>query len=273
MAKRSLLITGGAGFIGSSFVEHIMKKYPSYKVKVLDLMSYAGNPENIPGELRRRKNFHFRYGNVCSASLVDEMLAGVDTVVHFAAETHVARSIYDNGDFYQTDVLGTQAVANAVVKNRNVRRFVHVSTSEVYGTAEREPMDEEHPLKPRSPYASAKAGADRLVYSYVATYDIPAVIVRPFNNYGPRQHLEKLVPRFITSALMDRPLTVHGKGRVVLLNREVNMRAGRTPTARNSIAGVAEELTARNALAVDAPVGAFEVIVLGRPSVVMLDDD
>src|SRR5207302_8785122 len=112
-----------------------------------------------------------------------------------------------------TDVLGTQAVANAVVKHKErVERFIHISTSEVYGTALTDKMSEEHPLNPLSPYASAKAGADRLVYSYWATYKIPAVIVRPFNNYGPRQHLEKLIPRFITSCLLDEPLTVHGDG-------------------------------------------------------------
>jgi dTDP-glucose 4,6-dehydratase len=126
----------------------------------------------------------------------------------------VARSIFDDRIFFETDVLGTQSVASAVAKSaRTIDRFLHVSTSEVYGTAEAEVMDEEHPLKPRSPYASAKAGADRLVYSYLCTYDLPAVIVRPFNNYGPYQHLEKAVPRFITSAILGEELPIHGDGR------------------------------------------------------------
>jgi dTDP-glucose 4,6-dehydratase len=125
----------------------------------------------------------------------------------------VARSIFDNKIFYQTDVLGTHAIANAVLKNYDkVERFLHISTSEVYGTALTNPMTEDHPLNPMSPYASAKAGADRLVYSYWVTYDIPAIIVRPFNQYGPLQHLEKAIPRFITSAFKNEPLTVHGDG-------------------------------------------------------------
>src|SRR5262249_37782683 len=115
--------------------------------------------------------------------------------------------------FFETDVIGTQVIANAILRHRrNIDRFIHISTSEVYGSAVSEKMDEDHPLLPMSPYASAKCGADRLVYSYWATYQIPAVIVRPFNQYGPRQHLEKVVPRFITSCLLDEPLTVHGNG-------------------------------------------------------------
>ena len=134
-------------------------------------------------------------------------------VIHLAAETHVTRSIYDSLLFFQTDVIGTQTVANAVAKARDrIQRFIHISSSEVYGTAKSAKMAEEHPLEPMSPYASAKCGADRLVFSYWATYRIPIVIIRPFNNYGPRQHLEKVVPRFITSALLEEPLTVHGTG-------------------------------------------------------------
>jgi dTDP-glucose 4,6-dehydratase len=155
----------------------------------------------------------FWYGNVRNAELVDTLVAQADIVVHMAAESHVTRSIFDNLLFFETDVIGTQVVANSVTHHRDsIELFVHVSTSEVYGTAREATMDEEHALKPMSPYASAKAGADRLVYSYWATYGIPAVIVRPFNNYGPSQHLEKVIPRFITSALTDQPLTVHGDG-------------------------------------------------------------
>jgi dTDP-glucose 4,6-dehydratase len=157
--------------------------------------------------------YEFWYGDVRNGELMDTLVAQSDVVVHMAAESHVTRSIYDNKLFFETDVLGTQAVANAIVKHRNrVERFIHISTSEVYGTAMDDKMDEKHPLNPMSPYASAKCGADRLVYSYWATYDIPAAIVRPFNNYGPYQHLEKAVPRFITSVLLGEPLTVHGDG-------------------------------------------------------------
>lgn len=213
--EKTILITGGAGFIGSNFVHYIYNNYPEYRIIVLDALTYAGAIENLPVELgvEEDKRFSFWYGNVCNAEIVNTLVSQSDIVVHFAAETHVTRSIYDNLLFYQTDVLGTQAVANAVLKHKDrIERFVHISTSEVYGTAETEKMSEDHPLKPLSPYASAKCGADRLVWSYYATYDIPAVIIRPFNNYGPRQHLEKVVPRFITSVLLNEPLTVHGDG-------------------------------------------------------------
>jgi dTDP-glucose 4,6-dehydratase len=157
--------------------------------------------------------YEFWYGDVRNGELMDTLVGQSDIVVHMAAESHVTRSIYDNKLFFETDVLGTQAVANAIVKHRDrVERFIHISTSEVYGSAVDARMSEEHPLNPMSPYASAKCGADRLVYSYWATYDIPATIVRPFNNYGPYQHLEKAVPRFITSVLLGEALTVHGDG-------------------------------------------------------------
>lgn len=210
---KSILITGGAGFIGSNFVRAFMHRYRDVDVHVLDALTYAGNPENLSQDIRDDARFHFWYGNVCNASLVGDLMDRVDTVVHFAAESHVARSIYDNAVFFETDVLGTQVIANQVLRHRrNVKRFVHISTSEVYGTAKTRPMTEEHPLDALTPYASAKCGADRLVYSYWRTYGIPAVIIRPFNQYGPYQHLEKCIPRFATNALDGTPLTIHGDG-------------------------------------------------------------
>lgn len=212
---KTILITGGAGFIGSAFTHYVFHKYPNYNVIVVDCLTYAGNVENLPVRVWKENDerFVFWYGNVINGELMDTLVSQSDLVVHFAAESHVTRSIYDNSQFFRTDVLGTQTVANAVCKYRDrVERFVHISTSEVYGTALSEKMDEGHPLNPMSPYAAAKAGADRLVYSYWATYGIPAVIVRPFNNFGPRQHLEKVVPRFITSILLDEALRVHGDG-------------------------------------------------------------
>jgi len=210
---KTILITGGAGFIGSNFVRYMFDNYPNYYIIVLDALTYAGNVENIPESIKNDSRFTFWYGNVRNGELVNELVSKSDVVVHFAAESHVARSIFDNAIFFETDVLGTQVLANAVLKNQDsVERFIHISTSEVYGTALEIPMTEEHPLNPASPYASAKVGADRLVYSYWVTYDIPTIIVRPFNNYGPNQHLEKVIPRFITSALLDEPLTVHGSG-------------------------------------------------------------
>ncbi|GJQ57633.1 MAG: NAD-dependent epimerase/dehydratase family protein [Candidatus Scalindua sp. AMX11] len=213
---KTILVTGGAGFIGSNFVRHTYNKYPDYKLIILDALTYAGHIGNLPVDLNvcnQNERVTFWYGNVRNGELVDTLVSQSDIVVHFAAETHVTRSIYDNFLFFETDVLGTQTVANAVLKYRDkIDRFVHISTSEVYGTAIKEQMDEEHPLMPMSPYASAKAGADRLVYSYWATYDIPVVIVRPFNNYGPYQHLEKAIPRFITSCLLDEQIRLHGDG-------------------------------------------------------------
>lgn len=213
--QKTILITGGAGFIGSNFVRYIFNKYPNYKIIVLDALTYAGSIENFPFDINQNneQRFSFWYGNVCNAELVDTLVSQSDVVVHFAAETHVTRSIYDNFLFFQTDVLGTQTIANAILKHRDrIERFIHISTSEVYGTALKEFMDEEHPLNPSSPYAAAKAGADRLVYSYYKTYELPAIIVRPFNNFGPYQHLEKAIPRFITSCILNEPLRVHGDG-------------------------------------------------------------
>ena len=210
---KSVLVTGGAGFIGSNFITHIFYKYPDYKIIVLDALTYAGNIENIPVEVRDSDRFEFWYGNLNNMDLVDDLVERSQLVVHFAAETHVARSLYLNRVFFETDVMGTQAIANAVLKHSDkVERFVHISTSEVYGTALKDPMDEEHPLNPTTPYAAAKAGADRLVSSYIESYGIPGVIIRPFNNFGPHQHLEKVIPRFITSALLKEPLTIHGDG-------------------------------------------------------------
>ena len=210
---RTLLVTGGAGFIGSAFVERVFRTRPDVRVLVLDALTYAGNLSNFAPQMRDHPRFEFWYGDVNNLTLGGRLAAQADQVVHFAAESHVGRSIADDRIFFQTDVMGTQAVANAVLEHaKTVERFVHISTSEVYGSAVREPMDEDHPLLPSSPYAAAKAGADRLVDSYVRTYDLPATIVRPFNNYGPRQHLEKCVPRFLTSILLGEPLTLHGGG-------------------------------------------------------------
>jgi dTDP-glucose 4,6-dehydratase len=212
--SKTILVTGGAGFIGSNFVRSMLEKYPDYRILVLDNLTYAGDIARLPATALQHQEgrFRFWYGNVGNQDLVTMLVKQSNIVVHFAAETHVTRSIFDNQLFFHTDVLGTQTLANSIVQNSGVDLFIHISTSEVYGTAVSELMTEDHPLNPTSPYASAKCGADRLVYSYRQTYRLPSVIVRPFNQYGPLQHLEKVVPRFITSVLLDEDLTVHGKG-------------------------------------------------------------
>ena len=208
---KTILVTGGAGFIGSNFVRHLYEKYPDYRLLVVDALTYAGRSDN--GANGWGDRYEFWYGDVRNGELIDTLVSQSDAIVHMAAESHVTRSIYDDRLFFETDVLGTQTIANSVVKYQDrIERFIHISTSEVYGTAVSDKMDEDHPLNPMSPYASAKCGADRLVYSYWVTYNIPAIIVRPFNNYGPYQHLEKAIPRFITSCILGEPLTIHGDG-------------------------------------------------------------
>lgn len=211
--NKKIFITGAAGFIGSNILEYLFHKYPHYSFIVLDALTYAGNLKNISLEIQKSPRFKFVYGDIRNSNIVDSLVAESDIVIHFAAETHVTRSIHDNVKFFETDVLGTQAVANAVHNHKNVERFLHISTCEVYGAAMKGKMDENHLLNPHSPYAAAKAGADRLVYSYYVTYKTPITILRPFNIFGPRQHLEKVVPRFITSAILNEPLTVHGDGK------------------------------------------------------------
>ncbi len=209
MAKR-VLVTGGAGFIPSNFIRHLLAK-TAYDVVSLDALTYAGNVENL-ADVMSHERLSFVHGDIRDVDLVREVVAEVDVIVNAAAESHVEKSIEEGGrEFVTTNVEGTQILLDAV-RETPVERFILFSSSEVYGTAERDPMDEEHPLNPRSPYAATKAGADRLAYSYFVTYGLPIAIVRPFNNYGPRQHPEKVVPRFITQALQGRPLTIHGDG-------------------------------------------------------------
>ena len=210
---KTIFVTGGAGFIGSNFCHYIYDNRPDWNIIILDAMTYAGNIENIQGIIQATDRVQFWQGDVNDVELVHDLMSMSDYVVHFAAETHVSRSLYANRVFFQTDIMGTQSICSAVHKFRSrIKRFIHISTSEVYGTALRDPMDEVHALNPTSPYAGAKAGADRTVCSYYIAYEIPAVIVRPFNQYGPYQHLEKVVPRFITNMLMGEPLNIHGDG-------------------------------------------------------------
>jgi dTDP-glucose 4,6-dehydratase len=207
---KRILVTGGAGFISSNFIHHLLAKTP-YEVVSLDALTYAGNLDNLSGVMSHER-LSFVHGDIRDADLVRDVVSEVDVIVNAAAESHVEKSIAEGArEFVTTNVEGTQILLDAI-REAPVERFILISSSEVYGTAQQAPMDEEHPLNPRSPYAATKAGADRLAYAYFVTYGLPIVIVRPFNNYGPRQHPEKVVPRFITQALLDEPLTVHGDG-------------------------------------------------------------
>jgi dTDP-glucose 4,6-dehydratase len=210
LKQKTILVTGGAGFISSNFVRHLLTATP-HKVVSVDALTYAGNMENL-ADVMTHERLNFVHGDIRDPELVAEIVADVDVIVNAAAESHVEKSIEEGAsEFVTTNVEGTQILLDAI-RRTPVERFILFSSSEVYGTAERAPMDEDHALNPRSPYAATKAGADRLAYSYWVTYELPIVIVRPFNNYGPYQHPEKVVPRFITQALRNEPLTVHGDG-------------------------------------------------------------
>jgi dTDP-glucose 4,6-dehydratase len=208
--QKKVLVTGGCGFIPSNFIRHILANTP-HEVVSLDALTYAGNLENLR-DVMGHERLSFVHGDIRDPDTVREVIADVDVVVNAAAESHVEKSIQEGAsEFVKTNVEGTQILLDAL-REAPVDRFILISSSEVYGTAESAPMDEDHPLNPRSPYAATKAGADRLAYSYWVTYDLPITIVRPFNNYGPFQHPEKALPRFIIQALNDEPLTIHGDG-------------------------------------------------------------
>jgi len=204
-----VLVTGGAGFIGSNFVHHLLRRFPSCHVVVLDALTYAGRRENLEGISSRA--ITFVHGDIREPKDVARAMAGCEFVLNFAAESHVDRSIETPGEFIQTDVYGVFVLCEEA-RRQQVRRFVQVSTDEVYGEVMEGHADERWPLVPRSPYAASKAGGDRLAYAYFATYGLPVVVTRCSNNYGPRQYPEKLVPLFVTNAIDDEPLPVYGTG-------------------------------------------------------------
>ena len=207
---KTLLVTGGAGFIGSNFIHFILEKYPDCRVINLDKLTYAGNLENLKS-LENDPRYGFIHRDIREKDVVEDVFETVQGVVHFAAETHVDRSIMDAGEFVLTDVYGTFMLLEAL-KRSDVEFFVHVSTDEVYGSIDEGFFSEGDPLNPSSPYAASKAGADRLVFSYFVTYGLPVLIVRPSNNFGPYQYPEKFIPLFVTHALEDKTLPLYGKG-------------------------------------------------------------
>jgi len=207
---KRLLVTGGAGFIGSNFVRYILSKHPSYQVVVLDKLTYAGNLANL-ADVAGNPNYRFVRGDICDQQLVDGLMAEVDAVINFAAETHVDRSILDAGGFIQTDVYGTFVLLEAMRKHK-IQRFLQVSTDEVYGDIPSGSSVETDPFRPRSPYSASKAGGEMMVQAYHVTYELPVLITRGSNNYGPSQYPEKLIPVLITNALDDKDLPIYGDG-------------------------------------------------------------
>jgi dTDP-glucose 4,6-dehydratase len=217
---KTLLVTGGCGFIGSQFIKLVLRERPHFRVINLDLLTYAGNPENLADEERTGVQSAYRFirGDISETELVENTARDekIDAIVNFAAETHVDRSLLDSGPFLRTNVEGTRVLLESATRV-GLQRFLQVSTDEVYGSLEPSdpPFTEEDPLKPNSPYAATKAGADLLVRAYHRSYGVPALITRCGNNYGPYQFPEKFLPLFITNTLDDMPLPLYGDGRQI----------------------------------------------------------
>ncbi|MEU8762759.1 dTDP-glucose 4,6-dehydratase [Streptomyces sp. NPDC048659] len=208
-----ILVTGGAGFIGSHFVKRILWADDITHVTVLDALTYAGHIENL-GEAFLNPKLTFVHGNILDAELVDELVRDHTAIVHFAAESHVDRSFFAAGAFVQTNVLGTQKLADAAMRH-GVEKFVHVSTDEVYGPLPEGSASEAAPLRPTVPYAASKAASDLVALSYFRTYDVPVCVTRSANNFGPYQHPEKIIPLFATRLLRGEKVTLHGQGQHV----------------------------------------------------------
>jgi dTDP-glucose 4,6-dehydratase len=208
-----ILVTGGAGFIGSNFVRHVLRAHPDDRVVVLDKLTYAGNLANL-ADVAGDPRYTFVHGDVCDAKLVRDVARGVEGVVNFAAESHVDRSLMEADAFLKTDVFGVFTLLEAV-RELGVGRFLHISTDEVYGSVPAGSSRETDPVRPSNPYSASKAGGDLLALAYFTTHRVPVVITRSSNNFGPYQYPEKVIPLFITNALDDQPLPLYGDGRNV----------------------------------------------------------
>lgn len=204
-----ILVTGGAGFIGSNLVRFLVQKHPKDQIIVLDALTYAGNPENL---IDIKDKIRFIKGDICDDSIVSSIFSEkIDLVFHLAAETHVDRSIYEPPKFLRTNIQGTYVLLENA-KKYGVGVFLHVSTDEVYGSIKRSFADENYPMRPSSPYSASKAGGDLIAQSYYHMFKVPVIVVRPSNNYGPYQYPEKFIPLCITNALEDKPVPIYGKG-------------------------------------------------------------
>jgi len=208
----SLLVTGGAGFIGSNFIRHMLDRHPDCEIINLDLLTYAGNPDNLKGIDENRHTF-FK-GDICDRNLVNTILYThtIDAIIHFAAESHVDRSISGASAFVQTNVVGTHTLLEAA-REYEIQKFVHISTDEVYGSTLGESFRETDILSPSSPYSATKAGSDLLALAYFKTYGLPVIVTRCTNNYGPYQFPEKLIPLFVTNIICGKKVPVYGTGK------------------------------------------------------------
>ena len=209
---REVLVTGGAGFIGSNFVRYALASHPDWHVTTLDKLTYAGRRENLHDVMTHDRHT-FVHGDIVDAAVSGPLVERSNIVVHFAAETHVDRSIMAAGEFIRTDVEGTFVLLEAARRAAGLTRFVQISTDEVYGSVATGASRETDELRPRNPYSASKAGADRLAYSYWATYDLAVIVTRASNNYGPYQFPEKVIPLFVTNAIDDIPVPLYGDGR------------------------------------------------------------
>jgi dTDP-glucose 4,6-dehydratase len=209
-----VLVTGGAGFIGSNFVRYALAQHPDWSVTTLDKLTYAGRRENLHDVMDNPRHT-FVHGAIEDAGVAGPLVEQSNVVVHFAAESHVDRSIMSAGDFITTDVVGTFVLLEAARRAKGLTRFIQISTDEVYGSVPAGASTETDELKPRNPYSASKAGADRLAYSYWATYDLPVIITRASNNYGPYQFPEKVIPLFVTNAIENIPVPLYGDGKNV----------------------------------------------------------
>lgn len=208
------LVTGAAGFIGSNFVHFLYANRKDIEVVVLDKMGYSASLASIE-ELKKYPRFTFMQGNICDQRTVQQAMAGVNVVVNFAAETAVDRSIDDPDSFLKTDILGVNTLLRQARSEKQLKRFVQVSTDEVYGQILEGSFTEKSELRPRNPYAASKLGGDRLAYSFFVTYGLPVIVTRASNNYGPRAYLEKVIPLFITNLLDGQPVPVYGEGKQI----------------------------------------------------------
>ncbi len=208
-----LLVTGGAGFIGSNFIHYMLAKYPALQIVNLDALTYAGNPANLK-DVAADPRYTFIHGDICQPDDVKKAMKGCDTVVNFAAETHVDRSIHEGGAFVETDVRGVFVLCEEARKQK-VERFLHISTDEVYGSIPVGHFAEIDPLCPSSPYSASKAGGELLARSYFVTYGLPVLVTRSSNNYGPYQYPEKLIPLFTTNLIENKSVPVYGDGKQV----------------------------------------------------------